>query len=150
MIRPFLVLACLTLPAAAQEVDCANAMAQQDLNQCAYTEWEAADADLNVAYQDAIDLMQSWDADLPEDEKGRRASVERGSARLDHLPRQGLRGRGLCHEGRQRRAASGLRVHAPVDRGPDRTAQSDDRGLQLDRLAGQFFQPAGKTGGLQP
>lgn len=70
MIRPFLVLACLTLPAAAQEVDCANAMAQQDLNQCAYTEWEAADADLNVAFQDAIDLMQSWDADLPEDEKG--------------------------------------------------------------------------------
>ena len=70
MIRPFLVLACLTLPAAAQEVDCANAMAQQDLNQCAYEEWEAADADLNAAYESAMQLQESWDADLPDDEKG--------------------------------------------------------------------------------
>jgi uncharacterized protein YecT (DUF1311 family) len=70
MIRPFLVLACLTLSAAAQEVDCANALAQQELNQCAYDDWEAADADLNAAYQAAMDLLHSWDADLPEDEKG--------------------------------------------------------------------------------
>lgn len=70
MIRPFLMLACLTLPASAQEVDCANAMAQQELNQCAYDDWQAADADLNTAYQRAMRLLQDWDADLPNDEKG--------------------------------------------------------------------------------
>lgn len=70
MIRPFLVLSCLTLPATAQDVDCANAVTQMDMNQCAYDDWEAADADLNDAYQRAMDLLQQWDADLPKDEQG--------------------------------------------------------------------------------
>ncbi len=70
MLRPFLVLACLTLPAAAQEVDCANAMAQQELNQCAYADWEAADAELNAAYKTAIALLAEWDANLQQDEQG--------------------------------------------------------------------------------
>lgn len=70
MIRPFLVLACLSLPAAAQEVDCANAVTQMDMNQCAYDDWEAADADLNDAYKEAMNLLQGWDADLPKDEQG--------------------------------------------------------------------------------
>jgi uncharacterized protein YecT (DUF1311 family) len=70
MIRPFLVLACLTLPAAAQDVDCSNAVTQMDLNQCAYAEWAAADATLNAAYAGAMDLLKTWDADLPDDEKG--------------------------------------------------------------------------------
>lgn len=70
MFRPFLVLACLSLPAAAQEIDCANAMAQMDLNQCAYDDWEAADAELNDAYQDAMDLLRDWDENLPADEQG--------------------------------------------------------------------------------
>jgi uncharacterized protein YecT (DUF1311 family) len=70
MLRPFLVLACLTLPTAAQEVDCANAMAQQDLNQCAFADWEAADGDLNAAYKRALALLKAWDADLPPDEQG--------------------------------------------------------------------------------
>jgi uncharacterized protein YecT (DUF1311 family) len=69
MIRALLVLACLTLPAAAQEIDCPNAMAQMELNQCAYEDWEAADAELNAAYQRAKELLQDWDANLPEDEQ---------------------------------------------------------------------------------
>ena len=70
MIRPVLLLACLSLPAAAQEIDCTNAVTQQDMNQCAYADWEAADADLNAAYQRAMALLQHWDADLPEAEQG--------------------------------------------------------------------------------
>lgn len=70
MIRPCLVLACLTFPVAAQEVDCANAMAQQDLNQCAYQEWKAADARLNEVYGRAMALLKAWDSDLPDDAKG--------------------------------------------------------------------------------
>lgn len=70
MLRPILVLACLTIPAAAQEVDCANAMAQADLNACAYQEWDAADADLNAVYRQAMALLQDWDANLPADEQG--------------------------------------------------------------------------------
>ena len=70
MLRPFLALACLSLPAAAQEVDCANAMAQMDLNQCAYQDWEAADAQLNATYKRAMALLSDWDANLPADERG--------------------------------------------------------------------------------
>ncbi len=70
MLRPCLVLACLSLPVAAQEVDCANAMAQIDLNQCAYADWEAADAELNAAYKTAMALLKDWDANLPQEEQG--------------------------------------------------------------------------------
>jgi uncharacterized protein YecT (DUF1311 family) len=70
MFRPLLALACLALPSAAQDIDCANAMAQMELNQCAYDAWEAADVELNDAYTRAMALLKGWDADLPEDEKG--------------------------------------------------------------------------------
>ena len=76
MIRPLLVLACLTLPAAAQEVDCDNAVTQQDMNQCAYADWEAADADLNAAYLRAMALLKQWDADLPKGEQGGAAALK--------------------------------------------------------------------------
>lgn len=76
MFRLLLGLACLSLPAAAQEIDCANAMAQMDLNQCAYQDWEAVDADLNDAYQAAMLLMKEWDANLPDDEKGGAAALK--------------------------------------------------------------------------
>ena len=78
MFRPLLALACLALPAAAQEIDCANAMAQMDLNQCAYQEWEAADVELNAAYKRAIGLLQEWDANLPEDEQGGADALKAG------------------------------------------------------------------------
>jgi uncharacterized protein YecT (DUF1311 family) len=76
MIRPpafvlaALFLTCLALPAAAQDIDCANAMAQQELNQCAYADWEAADARLNTAYAAAMKLLKSWDEDMPVAEQG--------------------------------------------------------------------------------
>ncbi|MCU0902363.1 MAG: lysozyme inhibitor LprI family protein [Tabrizicola sp.] len=70
MFRSLLLLACLAVPAAAQEVDCATAMAQVDLNACAYQDWEAADAELNAAYKRAMALLQDWDANLPADERG--------------------------------------------------------------------------------
>ena len=70
MVRPFVVLACLVLPAAAQEVDCANAMVQIDLNQCAYQDWQSADQRLNKAYKLAMALLQDWDAGLPAAEQG--------------------------------------------------------------------------------
>jgi uncharacterized protein YecT (DUF1311 family) len=70
MFRPLLVLACLALPAAAQEVDCATAMAQVDLNACAYQDWEEADVILNAAYKQAMAVMEEWDANLPKDERG--------------------------------------------------------------------------------
>jgi uncharacterized protein YecT (DUF1311 family) len=76
MIRTIVVLACLTRTAAAQEVDCANAMAQSDLNACAYQDWEVADADLNDAYQSAMQLLKEWDANLPADEKGGAAALK--------------------------------------------------------------------------
>jgi uncharacterized protein YecT (DUF1311 family) len=70
MFRPIILFASLSLPAAAQEVDCASAMVQADLNACAYQDWEAADAQLNAAYQRALAVVRDWDANLPEDERG--------------------------------------------------------------------------------
>ncbi len=54
----------------AQDVDCANAQAQMELNFCARQDWQEADADLNDAYKSAMVLMKSIDADLPEAERG--------------------------------------------------------------------------------
>lgn len=70
MFRPFLILAVLSLPAGAQEMDCANTMVQMELNQCAYQDWEAADAELNAAYTQAMTLLQGWDENLPKNERG--------------------------------------------------------------------------------
>ena len=60
----------LALPAAAQDLDCANAVTQMDMNQCAYLDWEKADTRLNDAYGLAMALLKDWDADLPEDDRG--------------------------------------------------------------------------------
>jgi uncharacterized protein YecT (DUF1311 family) len=56
--------------ASAQDIDCANATTQLDLNQCAQADWEAADAKLNDAYKTAIALLKEWDSALPAEEKG--------------------------------------------------------------------------------
>lgn len=76
MLRPCLVFTCLSLPAAAQEVDCANAMAQAEMNMCSYQEWQAADAGLNAAYKEAMALLKQWDADLPKDEQGAATALQ--------------------------------------------------------------------------
>jgi uncharacterized protein YecT (DUF1311 family) len=65
-----LVQSALGQPAAAQDTSCANALSQQELNQCAYADWEAADAELNAVYKVAIAMLEQWDADLPVNEKG--------------------------------------------------------------------------------
>ncbi len=67
LIRPFLALGLLALPATAQDVDCSTAMAQADLNQCAYQDWEEADAGLNDVYKEVVSAYTLMDADLPEE-----------------------------------------------------------------------------------
>jgi uncharacterized protein YecT (DUF1311 family) len=57
-----LSLACLCLPAAAQGVDCENPQMQMEMNQCAYEDWESADAELNLAYDRAMQLVEEWDS----------------------------------------------------------------------------------------
>jgi uncharacterized protein YecT (DUF1311 family) len=68
--RRYLICFLLCLPGAAGAQDCAAAMDQATLNQCAYQDWQAADADLNAAYRQALALLQAWDADLPDDLRG--------------------------------------------------------------------------------
>jgi uncharacterized protein YecT (DUF1311 family) len=70
MFRPAVLACLLAAPAAAQDIDCANAMAQMELNQCAYQDWEAADADLNAAYKQAMALLKDWDSGLPAEDRG--------------------------------------------------------------------------------
>jgi uncharacterized protein YecT (DUF1311 family) len=65
MIRPLIALCLLSLPATAQDVDCSTAMAQMDLNQCAYQDWEDADARLNAVYKQVVAAYGRLDADLP-------------------------------------------------------------------------------------
>lgn len=63
-------LAALALPVAAQDIDCAKAMAQQEMNWCAEQDWLAADAELNAVWPEARAAMKAIDADLPEDMRG--------------------------------------------------------------------------------
>ena len=51
----------LAAPAAAQEVDCARAVTQVDMNACARLDWEAADAELNLAYAGALVRAEAFD-----------------------------------------------------------------------------------------
>jgi len=61
----------LAAPAAAEdEIDCENAMAQQDMNICAYRDFEAADAELNTVWKDAREAAKESDAELPDELKG--------------------------------------------------------------------------------
>nr|WP_256439118.1 lysozyme inhibitor LprI family protein [Rubellimicrobium arenae] len=53
----------LAAPAAAQEADCSTLITQADLNACAVDSWQAADADLNGAYQAAVARARVFDRD---------------------------------------------------------------------------------------
>lgn len=64
------VAALTTLPAVAQDVDCANAEVQMELTYCAEQDWLAADADLNTAYAVAREVMQGIDAELEASQRG--------------------------------------------------------------------------------
>lgn len=48
------------------QIDCANAVAQMELNYCAHEEYRTADAELNAAYREAMKAMERTDADLRE------------------------------------------------------------------------------------
>ena len=65
-----LVLAAVSIAAADDDVDCNNAMAQQDMNHCAYLDYEAADAELNAAWKDVRKTAKDLDAELSDDLKG--------------------------------------------------------------------------------
>lgn len=67
-----------TAPAQAQQVDCANAMAQIEMTFCAEQDWMAADARLNTAYRGARAMMQAIDADLPKDQRGAELALRDG------------------------------------------------------------------------
>ena len=74
-------LAVLTLAptlSAAQEIDCAQAMAQVELTFCAEQDWQRADADLNDAYKAALALMRQIDAGLATDQQGAEAHLRAG------------------------------------------------------------------------
>lgn len=73
-----LVIGLMPAQAMAQEVDCANAVVQSDLNQCAYADWEAADKALNAAYQKARIVVKNLDAELPELERGAETALKTG------------------------------------------------------------------------
>ena len=68
LIRWGLALGLLALPATAQDVDCAIAMAQADLNQCAYQDWEEADVRLNAVYKQVVAAYSDLDSYLSEDQ----------------------------------------------------------------------------------
>jgi uncharacterized protein YecT (DUF1311 family) len=65
IMRSFAILIALSLPAAAQQVDCANAITQLDLNTCAARDWEEADARLNEVYAETVAILQEADANYP-------------------------------------------------------------------------------------
>jgi uncharacterized protein YecT (DUF1311 family) len=64
MIRPFLILVGLGLPATAQESDCTNPPDQMTITQCAYEEWQTADAELNSVYKRATAILKDQDSRL--------------------------------------------------------------------------------------
>ena len=78
LLSPLLALLLSNLPATAQEVDCANAMSQSDMNLCAHDDWQAQDAALNDAYAKAVLMLEEWDANLPQAERGAVQALKEG------------------------------------------------------------------------
>jgi uncharacterized protein YecT (DUF1311 family) len=69
-VRALAALLLLAAPAAAQQVDCANAQVQVEINFCAEQGWLRADAELNRVWGRAKDMAQSLDAGLPRQQQG--------------------------------------------------------------------------------
>ncbi|MEI2300631.1 lysozyme inhibitor LprI family protein [Ensifer sp. MJa1] len=59
-----LALALPLAPAQAQDVDCQNAVTQMDMNICANKDYEAADAELNKVYKQALAATKAQDKEL--------------------------------------------------------------------------------------
>lgn len=66
----FLSLILVGTPVCAQEVDCGDAMTQQEMNRCAAERYTAADVLLNKAWKPAMKRMREIDGYLPEDQRG--------------------------------------------------------------------------------
>ncbi len=62
--------ATLAVAPGAAGAGCAEAVAQAELTQCAYLDWQAADAGLNLAYAQAKGAMNSIDLALPAHDRG--------------------------------------------------------------------------------
>ena len=65
-----LALGALAGVAHAQDVNCDNPMAQQEMNFCAVQDFNASDAELNEIYPQARAQMREIDSALPDDLKG--------------------------------------------------------------------------------
>lgn len=65
------LLAAFALPSAAraQDIDCAVAEVQSDLNDCAYLEWDRLDKELSQVLTQAMEVLAAIDADLAENER---------------------------------------------------------------------------------
>jgi uncharacterized protein YecT (DUF1311 family) len=61
--------------ASAQELDCDNAMAQQDMNRCAGLGYEAADKALNAVWKKAKQAARNLDAEQSDDLQGAEAAL---------------------------------------------------------------------------
>jgi uncharacterized protein YecT (DUF1311 family) len=72
----FVVCASFAGGAQAQQVDCANAVTQLDMTDCAKQDFDAADKALNVSYQAAMEMMTSIDGDLPKADQGAVAALK--------------------------------------------------------------------------
>ncbi|MEM9634719.1 MAG: lysozyme inhibitor LprI family protein [Pseudomonadota bacterium] len=55
---------------AQQALNCDNAATQMEMTQCAYQDWQAADAELNAVYKSSMANMRTMDSDLSEHLKG--------------------------------------------------------------------------------
>lgn len=67
------LIAAVAAPAAARaqdKPDCTDPQTQTGMNICAGLDYEAADAELNAAYKEAVAAMKETDADLPPELKG--------------------------------------------------------------------------------
>jgi uncharacterized protein YecT (DUF1311 family) len=67
MIRHLAALFLLSLPASAQEVNCANAVTQQEMNICQHDVWAESDERLNGVYAETIAILRQSDVDYPID-----------------------------------------------------------------------------------
>lgn len=53
------------MPSWAQEPDCGRSVTQIEMNDCALLDWEAADEELNFAYEAALETAAEADASYP-------------------------------------------------------------------------------------
>lgn len=84
-------------------LDCANAQTQADMNQCAYEDFEKADAELNTVYKDAMaaarandkqaaEMNDNYVGAVEELKKAQRAWIDYRDGHCDGMSREALGG----------------------------------------------------------